>query len=509
MSYNLVVEAWIPVLYRNGEWRRVGIRRALEESGRIRQIAASNPLDNVSLLRFLLAVLMWCKPDAKTALAALDANATGIPGDWLGKLNEHGSAFELLGDGDRFYQDRQTPNNSRPIGDLLVEFPTETNIVHFRHVRDKAYGLCPACCALGIVRFCCFANAYGGGRYHAAVNGPTAAYVIAQGSTLLDTLRQCWPADETQRRKPPWMCADPPSKGDLDVPTVFAWRSRRLWLGCVGGDGTCAHCGERHALIRDAAFTGHWKPPFETIGQQKKFWDQDPHLIIVEKSRSAGEDDDQEEEAGAEAEPKRRGKKGTQKTTLGFPSPGSKVSVHSKFWRRVIAARPGNGTLLVAGPAANKGLYQDAAVIRLPAVEDTEAVGILGAAMDQVGGALRRSTPNPDRRHPERTAALDALSPELEAHLRNRMAEAPKEAASREGLEETVGPIVDHVVMATTPGSSLRRREAGRRAQAALGAVLQRATAPPQAKPAGAATAGEQSAPAKPKRPRQKKGDSE
>lgn len=61
--FNLLESPWIPVLWRDGCVGRVGIRCALTEAGRIRQIAASNPMDNVALLRFLLAVLMWCKSE--------------------------------------------------------------------------------------------------------------------------------------------------------------------------------------------------------------------------------------------------------------------------------------------------------------------------------------------------------------------------------------------------------------------------------------------------------------
>ena len=61
MTFNLLEETWIPVLYRDGSWQRVGIREALAEGGGIWQIAASNPMDNVALLRLLLAVLRWCK----------------------------------------------------------------------------------------------------------------------------------------------------------------------------------------------------------------------------------------------------------------------------------------------------------------------------------------------------------------------------------------------------------------------------------------------------------------
>jgi len=62
-NYNLLVEDWIPILWTNGKPGRVGIREALTKAGRIRQIAASNPMDNVALLRLLLAVLQWCKPN--------------------------------------------------------------------------------------------------------------------------------------------------------------------------------------------------------------------------------------------------------------------------------------------------------------------------------------------------------------------------------------------------------------------------------------------------------------
>ncbi len=39
VSFNLLSEPWIPVLWRDGRWGRVGIRQALAEAGHIRQIA--------------------------------------------------------------------------------------------------------------------------------------------------------------------------------------------------------------------------------------------------------------------------------------------------------------------------------------------------------------------------------------------------------------------------------------------------------------------------------------
>ena len=100
MDYNLLEEKWIPVLWKDGHSSRVGIIEALTQAGRIRQIAASNPMDRLAILRFLLALLYWCKgnpPDDKDSISS-------FPPDWFKKLDENKDCFNLLGEGKRFYQ---------------------------------------------------------------------------------------------------------------------------------------------------------------------------------------------------------------------------------------------------------------------------------------------------------------------------------------------------------------------------------------------------------------------
>lgn len=477
MVYNLLDENWIPVLYRDGTWDRVGIRRALEDAGRIRQIAASNPMDNVALLRFLLAVLLWCKDDAKVAFATLSDTSMGIPEDWLGKLDEHKTAFYLLGDGERFYQYNSNSSKDRPIGDLLVEFPTETKIAHIRHVHDKQYGLCPACCAMGIVRFCAFAN-YAGKGYTSGINGPAPAYAIVQGATLRETLRLNSPASTSSRRQAPWLCATAPSAADLDVVTVFAWRSRGLWLNSPDNEGDCASCGERTRIIRDFKNTGGWKSPFETRGTAKKYWDQDPHLILVER-RSTDESDASDSEEDVPAPSRRAGTSSTT-TTLAFPRPGRRVMAHVGFWRRatssVRANRQDSNDVVVVGPATTQTgmLYQDATALHLPYVADsaTATIKMMTKVVESLSGVLRSSTPNRERQHPERKAALDALSPSMEVRLRQDLSACQKPQDLRDWLQ----PVVQTVVSGTTPGSPLRRREAIGRALSALDQALRKVT---------------------------------
>ncbi len=89
MEYNLLEEKWIPVLWKDGHSDRVGITEAFTQAGRIRQIAASNPMDRLAILRFLLALLYWCEgnpPHDKDSISS-------FPPDWFKKLKDNRDCF--------------------------------------------------------------------------------------------------------------------------------------------------------------------------------------------------------------------------------------------------------------------------------------------------------------------------------------------------------------------------------------------------------------------------------
>jgi hypothetical protein len=200
MSFNLLDERWIPILRTDGQAERVGIHEALINASNIRQIAASNPMDNVALLRLLLAVLQWCKPSPSDKERAGLARANGIPEGWLqerlGTAEMPKEEFNLLGPSNAVFQDETAWNETqrradkkkktkqkeaededfRPPTDLLQELPSGTNIAHFRHTRDHRDGVCPACCALGLVRLAAFATSGKHGKKQqkpAGLNGAT------------------------------------------------------------------------------------------------------------------------------------------------------------------------------------------------------------------------------------------------------------------------------------------------------------------------------------------------
>ena len=264
-NYNLLEEDWIPVLYTNGKVSRVGIKEALTQAGHIRQIAASNPMDRVALLRFLLAVLMWCKEDAKSSLVALEKQSADIPENWLDELNKNKAAFNLLGDGKRFYQDELLKGKkSQPIGVLLIDFPGANSVNHMHHVvHDSSYGFCPACCAMGILRLSVWAPA--NRFFPAAVNPGSAAYAFIEGKNLFQTLCANLPETNPKVDKPPWLCDKQPESPDAVA--MLAWRPRKLWLNVEESDGLCAYCGQIGTLVKTLSIEKGWPTPV-TKGQQ-------------------------------------------------------------------------------------------------------------------------------------------------------------------------------------------------------------------------------------------------
>lgn len=191
MEYNLLHESWIPVLYHDGVYKEVGIVQAFQDAHRIRGIAASNPMDNVAILRFLLAVLYWCKgnPDDQ----ALRDAANGFPASWFEKLHLYSACFCLLGNGKRFYQ-YKIPGGKEALlsaNYLAQEVSTGTNKWHFRHATDCEDGLCLACCAKGLLRLPVFSASAGQGK-PPGINAKPPIYVVPMGGNLASTLRLSW-----------------------------------------------------------------------------------------------------------------------------------------------------------------------------------------------------------------------------------------------------------------------------------------------------------------------------
>jgi hypothetical protein len=290
MNYNLLDEKWIPVLYRDGRWERVGIRKVFEDAGRIRQIAASNPMDRVAILRFLIALLYWCKgnppDDARTNLGI------SFPAEWFQKLDDNKDCFNLLGEGTRFYQNDAYKGKTaeHTTNYLIHEVPSGTNKWHFRHSTDKVDGLCPACCAMGLVRLPVFATSGGKGMTAGSgkspgINAKPPLYVIPipAGASLASTLRLSWHRIDTKMGTPAWEQANVqlPRQGEVPLLTGMTWLPRSVWLGDPEQpESTCVSCGKKGQVIRRCVFDGKGSSK-----AAERVW-RDPHVIYVSDSKN-------------------------------------------------------------------------------------------------------------------------------------------------------------------------------------------------------------------------------
>jgi hypothetical protein len=275
-DYNLLEEEWIPVLYQNGEYARLGIKKTLEDAHIIRQIATSNPMDRVALIRFLLAILYWCKGNP----AENDQLPEKFPMEWFKKLEENRDCFNLLGEGKRFYQDKDVKNNTMlPVSSIIHEIPTGTSINHFRHSVDGIDGLCPACCAIGLLRLPVFTTQGGQGK-GPGINNKPPLYIIPIGQTLLETLNFSYKPVE-DLGSPAW---ENNNSTDDRVPLLngFTDLPRLVWFKKPLETGICMNCGRNEHLVQECIFSGN-------NNRKKDVYWKDPHVAYID-NKSLGTD---------------------------------------------------------------------------------------------------------------------------------------------------------------------------------------------------------------------------
>jgi CRISPR type I-E-associated protein CasA/Cse1 len=398
-SFNLLTEKWIPIIRNDGTVGKVGILDALAEADRIRQIAASNPMDRVAILRFLLALLYWGK--GNQGGVEKDGFPCEPPKDLLSMLTVNRDCFNLLGDGPRFYQERNA-RRPRAVTDLIQEIPTGNNFWHFRHSTDAVAGLCPACCALGLLRLPLF-SVSGLPDLKAGINGPPPIYVVPWGASLLETLRANW-LPVTDLGEPAWMNPSVRPEWDRDVPllTGLTLLSRRVWLHEPAEPaGRCICCAENApALIRTCNF--------QSAGEQRNDRWNDPHVVYASEAPR---------KASKAADLTRSGK-----FTMDRPWPRLLASIieTGKF-----AAARGPMQLLVVGFATDKAKNIDVweRMFHIPPTESMPGITVALLQQWQKGGAgmaykLRPPSDQSTRReHPEIPALLSAVRPHVEEQV--------------------------------------------------------------------------------------------
>jgi len=448
MDYNLLDEDWIPVLYRDGQWDRVGIRRALKDAGRIRQIAASSPMDRVAIVRFLLALLYWCRGNPPTKADAAESDPPWS--NWLRKLDGQRACFNLLGDGKRFYQCLHSAKSAKKLSAnyLVHEVPTGTNAWHFRHATDASDGLCPACCAVGLLRLPLFATSGGRGK-PPGINAKPPLYVIPVGKSLAATLRLSW-SKASCLGTPAWEEPDIglPTHGEVPLLTGLTWLPRRVWLDSPDEPrANCISCGNKDRLIRHCVFAGLGSTKTDKESPAR-VW-RDPHVIYDDSGKS-------------------------QVTSLHASNALDANDAAAGQWARMMAgivrkneAHEGVDAWVVGFSTVQNDKYLEATEWFFPSPGSTEQVEPFIRKIEQwqKDSLARRCRPregSSTRKHREILAAIAAVRPHVEntvsAKARHLLAERD------EGWEESAhqyGPMMQSIAQSLSPGfttAALERR---------------------------------------------------
>lgn len=441
-NYNLLDEQWIPVLYHHGTTARVGIRVILADAHKIRQIAAVNPMDRAAILRFLLALLYWCRGNPPEN--AHETLNDSFPPDWFSKLDDNTGCFDLLGDGKRFYQYKKGKLD-KSANYLIHEIPTGNNFWHFRHATDKEDGLCLACCAMGLLRLPMFTTS-GGSGLSPGINGKPPIYVIPSGQSLAETLRLSWqsvleigiPAWEKPDMKLPENC-------NISILTGLTWLPRCVWFDNPKGKiAACISCGRIGPLIHKCEFAGLGSQQHKSL-----IW-CDPHVIYDVNSK----DED----------------------ALCANDTLSTANALAAQWAIItlgILNRKNNNvrTLWVIGFATvqnDKYLEAKEFTIHLPGLQLLRAaIGKIAlwqekSQSNKLVGRMKPKTKDSHRKHVELSSMISSIRPHIETIISTKMDELLTSAtAAWQEAANLYKPMMDAISKSLSPGfttESVRRR---------------------------------------------------
>ena len=273
-EFDLLTDAWIPVLTLDGAPEEVGLLACLERAHELREIADQSPLVTFGIHRLLAAALQTHLP-----LASLDDWADAwergrFDADLIESVRTGGAARMRLFDAERpFYQSQEVqprpPKSAdKTIGYLRLEASTGTNVTHFSHPGDADHAYCAACCARGLVTLPPFALA-GGAGIRPSINGVPPFYVLPRGSTLFRTLMLNHPVAPflpslatAKDPGPLWsrddaaVCAE--QRGGVGFVESLTWPPRQARLLPEAG-GICSQCGRAApVLVRKMHFAQGW-----------------------------------------------------------------------------------------------------------------------------------------------------------------------------------------------------------------------------------------------------------
>ncbi len=268
MTYNLLQEAWLPVIREDGSRDRIAPWQIAEGPNRAVDIAPPRADLRAGLLEFLVGLMQTALPvdqvgDWKQRLASPPG-----PDEIKAGLAAHEPFFHLFGQRPRFMQDLTMTDADKParngVAALLIDSPGGNTLKQncdFFVKRGRVESLCPACAAAALYILQAFAPS-GGKGHRTSLRGGGPLSTLVAGDTLWEKVwRNVIPFSGGATAPPtgealkgavyPWAAPTRSSeKGEEthpeDVHPLHAYWAmpRRIVLEESASDTTCDLCGE-------------------------------------------------------------------------------------------------------------------------------------------------------------------------------------------------------------------------------------------------------------------------
>jgi hypothetical protein len=289
-QWNILEQAWIDAAALDGAWRMLSPLDALRDAGSLRLLAASSPLDEFALHRFLSTLLYW-KAESAGGVAALRTKllAGGVPAEVIAALAAERGQFDLFDPARPFLQDPSAadPKPAKPVGSLFAEIATGTNIAHFDHSRDMKSPLCVPCVVRGVLRLVPWSQS-GGAGLTPSIHGAPPITITPRGATLAETLGLLLVDVSAPLGSPTWSGTFKPRNLDKAIPFLegLTWNPRRLHIPAPTVEGACQLCGARGPVVDRITYKKNEsvKKPKGADGKSESLGWRDPAFVYSAKT---------------------------------------------------------------------------------------------------------------------------------------------------------------------------------------------------------------------------------
>lgn len=257
-QWNILERAWIDAAALDGSWRVISPIEAIAKAATLRTLAASSPLDEFAIHRFLTTLLYWTADRVGGIRTLRDELVKGsVPSNLVAEILSERDRFNLFDPRHPFLQDPTAADSEpgKPVGSLFAELATGTNIAHFDHSRDFESPLCVPCVLRGLLRLVPWSQAGGAGLTPSIHGAPPIAFV-PRGATLAETLSLLLVDVSVPLGSPTWSGTFSPTNPDKAIPLLegFTWNPRRVHIPPPSTEGNCHLCGAKGAVVERISY---------------------------------------------------------------------------------------------------------------------------------------------------------------------------------------------------------------------------------------------------------------